>query len=380
MTQRIQILLAASLTAAACSASPAESSAGGAATTASLPLGAQLERSGYWTIETAPDSPPGPKAKKGPQNELGFYAELAGVSNAEAQKRLNEQQAIRPEFQRLIATLRSKERGNFTDAELVHRPDWSYRLYFKRSPEATLAKYTKNPRFEARAALYTSDELNRMARPWIERLSAERLVTGYGMNARRGTADVDMVVSRAEFDEIARRNGWGEPPDILNLKFDEGPVGPAVDPNVAAGVRIYPHGDRNLGLTHMAAISGRIVLRDGCLFVTGLDGKQQLAYFAREVGLGVDPAGYLSLHRRTAERRHLGRIGEMFTWAGPIAIDESAPMARQLREQCGDAPLMHVGIPDSTAMFNARWGLPRPAVPPPPPPSGHARAKPRAGD
>jgi hypothetical protein len=100
--------------------------------------------------------------------------------------------------------------------------------------------------------------------------------------------------------------------------------------------------------------------------VIGLDRSEKLAYFAREVGLGRDSQGYLSLHRRSAVPEHLGRIGEEFTWPGPIPIDESAPMVKQLRERCGNAPLMHVGIPNSTAMFNARWGLPRAAPPPPP--------------
>lgn len=110
---------------------------------------------------------------------------------------------------------------------------------------------------------------------------------------------------------------------------------------------------------------GRIVIRDGCFFVIGHDRSEKLAYFAREVGLGVDSQGYLALHRRTAERPHLGRIGEMFTWSGPIAIDETAPMVTELRDQCGNAPLMHVGIPESRAIVNARYCPPRGLVSPP---------------
>jgi hypothetical protein len=41
-------------------------------------------------------------------------------------------------------------------------------------------------------------------------------------------------------------------------------------------------------------------------------------------------------------------------------------MVSQLRARCGNAPLMHVGVPDSTAMFNARYGLTRRPAPPPP--------------
>lgn len=364
MIDRDRILLAGCLVAAACSASPAQPPNA----RIPLPVGAQAERSGFWTILTAPESPPGPRdPPRGYNNELTFYAQLAGVSNAEAAKRMKAQEAARPEFQRLTRTLRTKERGNYTAAELIHRPDWAYRIYFKRNPAATLAKYTKNPRFQARAARYTSAELERMSKPWIDRLNSERMTTGYGMNARHGTADIDMVVSRAEFEAIARRRGWGTPPDFINLKFAAAPVGNAVDPAVSRGVRIFAQGDRNLGATNQAALSGRIVLNDGCLRVVGFDGQEQLAYFAREVGIGRDSAGYLSLHARATPARHLGRIGEWFTWAGPIGIDESAPMVAELRQRCGNAPLMHVGVPDSTAMFKARYGLPR--TPPPPPPA-----------
>ena len=331
-----------------------------------VPVGGRVTTSGRLTVETAPNSPAPRRAAPGAGNGLTYYAELAGVSNQEAERRLAEQGLLRPAFMRLMQTIRTKERGNYTEAELVHRPDWAYVIYFKRAPAATLARYTKNPRFKARSAKYTRGELEQLTRPWIMRLNAERLTTGYGMNARHGTADVDMVVSAEEFAAIARAKGWGPVPDTLNLKFDTAPVGVAVDPRIAPGIRIFAQGDRNLGATNQAALGGRIVLRDGCFFVIGHQGSEQLAYFAREVGLGLDQQGYLALHRRTVERPHLGRIGESFTWAGPIGIDESAPMVGELRARCGKAPLMHVGVPDSSAMFNARYGLPRPSAPTPP--------------
>jgi hypothetical protein len=378
MSSVLRIAAAACL-AAACSG-PATSRMHDGGRSSVPPTGATVEPSGFWSIATASESPPGPSLKRGPQSEKTFYAELAGVSNAEAQRRLEAQQRIRPEFERLMTTIRTKEHGNYTDVELIHRPDWAYLIYFKRQPASTLAKYTKNPRFQARSAPYTEAELIRMTKPWIDRMTGERLFTGYGMNARHGTADIDMVVSESEFRDIARRNGWGAPPALLNLKFDSAPVGPAVDDNVVQGIRILPQNDRNLGMTNQAALSGRLVLRDGCLYLINFDRTENLAYFGREVGLGLDRQGYLSLHRRNSERTHLGRVGETFTWGGPIGIDEKAPMVKQLRAQCGSAPLVHVGVPESTAMFSARYGLPRgpreplvkpgavPKAPPPPPP------------
>jgi hypothetical protein len=319
----------------------------------------------YLTIEQAPASTPEPASPRPVQSKT-IYAEIAGVSNEEAQKRVEQQQAIRPEFERVARQLRLGEKGNYTDAELIHRPDWAYLFYFKRQPEQTLRKYSRNPRFKARPAPYTEAELRELSKAWIARLSSERLFTGYGINTRHGQLDVDMVVSEEEFAAIAARNGWGATPDYLRFRFGKAPTGPAVDPSVASGIRIFPQSDRDLGLHHQAGFSGRIVLRDGCFKVITFDGKEHLAYFPREAGLYRDPQGHLALRTRTDPARHLGRIGEEFSWAGPIAVAEDAPMVRELRAQCGTAPMMHVAIPESSAMFNARYGLPR--NPPPPPP------------
>lgn len=349
-------------TGCACSA-PAEATGPAVA-----PKGGRVEKSGFLTVEHAPPSPAAAPLRRGPQNEQTFYAQLAGVSNEEAARRLQQQDALRPEFERLLAKLRSNERGNFTEAELIHRPDWAFLLYFKRDPQGTLAKYTRNPRFQARPARYTEEELQQLSAPWIERLGKERLFTGYGLNARNGRAEIDMIVSEEEYSAIAARNGWAPVPDYIHLKFQGAPVGPAMDDAIARGIRIFPQSDRNLGITHQAALGGRIVLRDGCFYVVSPLGSEpaKLAYFPREVGLYADPQGYLALRTRTAAPRHLGRIGEQFTWAGPIDLPETAPMVKELRERCGNAPLMHVAIPESSAMFNARYGLPR--RPPPPPP------------
>ncbi|MEO7635949.1 MAG: hypothetical protein ABIS38_09935 [Sphingomicrobium sp.] len=239
-----------------------------------------------------------------------------------------------------------------------------------RSPKArpNPRDHRSNLRSIDRRSRVPRNQLQKLAQPWIDRFAGERLFTGYGLNARDGTADIDMVVSEKEFAAIAARRGWGRTPEFLRLRFDEAPIGPAVAVSIANGLRIFAHSDRNLGLHHQAALSGRIIVRDGCFRVAGFDGNQQLAYFPREVGVYVDPQGYLALRTRTAEPRHLGRIGEQFTWAGPIGIDEKSPMVAELRRQCGTAPLMHLAVPESSAVFNARYGLPRTPPPPPPPP------------
>jgi hypothetical protein len=321
-----------------------------------VPAGAKIEASGFATLESVPPSPfpdqlPPPQNR--PRNEAGFYAQMAGISDAEASKRMAEQAAARPEFERLLRTLRQRESSNFTAPRLIHKPDWAYVFYFKRDPEQTLAKYTSNPHFKAGQARYDGEELQAIAKPWVDRFSAHRLLGGHGSDDTFGEVHMDLVVSEPEFRAIAAREGWTVP-DAIRLQFSERVTGASVSPQVERLVRIFPQSDRALGATNMALISGRITLREGCFYVVAPNAPSKLAYFAREVGVGIDEQGYVSLRTRSPKPRHLGRVGEQFSWAGPIGISEDAPMVAELRKRCGNAPLMHVGVPDSSRLFEVR--------------------------
>lgn len=323
---------------------------------ATAPRGATVGPTGFATIDEVPPSPfpdrlPPPENR--PNEEAGYYARLAGISDSEARRRLAQQQAARPEFERLIGLLRTREKDNFTDARMVHKPGWAYVFYFKRAPEQTLAKYTRNPNFKAALARYSRQELRAIAQPWIERLSRHRLLGGHGTDATYGEVGVDLVVSEAEFRAIAKREGW-QLPAAIKLRFSEAVEGPALAAAVRPFVRIFAQSDRALGPTNQALLSGRIVLRDGCLYVTGPNQPDRLAYFAREVAIGLDDAGYMALATRGAVPRHLGRIGEPFSWGGPIGVSETLPMVAELRSRCGQAPLVHVGVPQSARLFNVR--------------------------
>lgn len=321
-----------------------------------LPTGAPVEPSGFATVRQAPPSPfperlPPPENRPG--SEAGYYAQLAGIPDAEARRRLAEQKAAQPQLERLLGTLREREKGNFTDARMVHRPGWAYVFYFKRNPQRTLAKYTRNPHFRAALARYGQTELEAIGKPWIERLGRLRLLGGYSTDATYGEVALDLVVSEAEYRAVAEREGWRLHPAI-NLRFSDAVEGPAAAAPVAALIRIFPQSDRALGATNQALLGGRIELRDGCLWVTGPNRPDRLAYFGREVAIGLDDQGYLALRTRGPAPHHLGRIGEPFSWGGPIGTSETMPMVAQLRARCGDAPLEHVGIPQSARLFNIR--------------------------
>src|SRR5215203_1347441 len=81
-----------------------------AAPAPAIPTGARLEPSGFASIDVAPVTPAQkPKRDDRPQGEAGFYALDNGISQAEAMKRIDAQNALRPEFERLLATLRARE-------------------------------------------------------------------------------------------------------------------------------------------------------------------------------------------------------------------------------------------------------------------------------
>ncbi len=330
----------------------------GAVVEAWVPTGAKIEPSGFATIETASPAPvtPNPPATDRPKDERSYYARLANVSETEAAKRLAEQEKSRPQFERLLRTLRAREAGNFTDARMIHTPDWAYVFYFKRDPERTLARHTRYPHFKAGQARFSTAELDAIAKPWVTRFNAERLLTGFGTDATYGEVRMDLVVSEAEYKAIAARQGWGPLPEPIKLEFAKGAAGTPVAREVAPLVRIFPHSDRALGITNQALLGGRIVLRDGCLWVTGPAKPDRLAYFPREFGLGVDGENYLAIVARDGSGKIVGRIGEEFNWGGPIGLAPDAPMVAELRAACGNAPIEHVGMLSSAAAFRSRYG------------------------
>lgn len=324
--------------------------ASGAAAAVPVPTGAKIEPSGFATIERAPPVPypdEPPPAESWPGEER-WYAQVHGLSAAEVHRRQLEQQALRPEFERLIALLRVREAGNFVAPRVVLKPDWAYVLYFRRDPEATLRKYTSHPRIRAAIAPYSREELETLARPWVDRLVARKLASGWNGDASYGVAEIKIGVTQEEYREIAAREGWGPLPDAVALQFSAPLHHPRVEERARPFLRIFAQNSRSTTFQPERGSIGRITMRGGCLY-----SGNALAYFHRETGIGIDEQGYLALtDRRTGKSK--GRIGEWFTWAGPNRFSEGMPMVRELRQRCGNAPIDYVGNPESTAHFRVR--------------------------
>ncbi|MDQ3039699.1 MAG: hypothetical protein M3R16_07880 [Pseudomonadota bacterium] len=324
-------------------------------------MDAHIEPSGYATILQAP-SPAYPEDPPPPDNrpvggEAAWYARDQNIPETEARKRLADQEALQPEFERLLATLRKQEAGNFTAPRMVHAPDWAYELHFKREPAATLARYTRHPRFRAALAPYTRAELDGLIQPWAARFQKAGILSGYGSDETLGTAEFILTLTRAEYERMAAREGW-RLPDAIKLAFAPELQGAVVDPKAVPLVRLFPQSDRAAGIVLASATSGRIVLQDGCFRVLRPNQPPALAYFAKEAGLGLDEQGYLALRERSPKppspQSNLGRIGEVFVWGGYGAVTEDMAMVAELRKRCGAGPITHVGNPTSLHHFRVR--------------------------
>jgi hypothetical protein len=321
-----------------------------------LPKGATMV--GKTPFATIFRVPPSPTDDVQPQRQnyrtvSEWYAQEEGLPLEEAKERLSEQMGIQPIFERLQERLRKHEPDNYVSARLVHQPDWAYVLYFKRDPEATLRKYHVNPRFKAARAAYTEAELKTLVDPWLKRFAGKRIGSGYFPFAAEGRAEIMMTITAAEYRAIAARDGWGDVPPPLQLSFAKDLPFPRIDPLIAPLLRGFASESQATGLQMQRGESGRVILDDGCLRLAAKSGKKgPLVVFHRETGIGFDAQGYLAtIDRQTGNAT--GRIGEMWSWAGPNPGEEFDGLA-ELKAACGDGPIANVGNPESEARFKAR--------------------------
>lgn len=324
-------------------------------TATAAPPGAVVRKSGYATITRVPPSPTGDVVSQRPtyNGPIEFYAQEEGLTIAEARQRISEQMGFVPIFERLQERLRRLEPDNYISARINHQPDWHYVLFFKRDPEATLRRYSVNSRFKAARAGYTEAELKALATPWLKRFADAGIADVFGMDATAGRVSITIPITAAAYQAIAAQKGWGAVPAPINLHFAADHEVSRVDPRVAPLLRGFASGSRATTRQMEAGFSGRVILDDGCLRLESKGkAKGPLAVFHRETGIGLDAQGYLAtIDRRTGKAT--GRIGEMWSWAGPNPATEFDGLA-ELKASCGDGPIFNVGNPESEARFKKR--------------------------
>ena len=263
-----------------------------------VPTGARIEKSGFATILGASPSPTGDVVSQRPtyDSPVEWYAQEEGLTIAEAGKRLSEQWAFQPIFERLEERLRRLEPENYISARVNHRPDWSYTLYFKRDPEATLRRYSVNPRFKAAKGTITLAEAQAMTADWGQRF-AKAKIGGAMMFPFEDRVEMTVPVTEREFRVIAAREKWGELPPAIRLSFARELAVSRVDPRVARYLRGFASESLATTLQMERGDSGRVVLDNGCLrLATTNKAKGPLVVFHQETGIGIDAQGLSLIH------------------------------------------------------------------------------------
>lgn len=233
-------------------------------------------------------------------------------------------------------------------------------------------------------ALHTSDEIERPASAapppdagavgdlWVRRLEQHGALMGAG-RAGKGERDpismIDTLLTAEEFDAWVARNGW-QVPSHITWRFQQVLDHPRLPAALTGAVHLWPAEQRRTGWQLLAAFTGHIFLRDGCVYVTqpGVEGES-LAWFHAETGLGRDGEDYFTLVNRVTGET-MARLGEEMQWAGPNHVDQDKPEVLALKAACGDLPVVAVGNPEALERIYVRYPHLRTLqIPPPPPPT-----------
>ena len=186
---------------------------------------------------------------------------------------------------------------------------------------------------------------------WLERLRERNGLEGisYSGNGQDGPVQyIATTLTAREFDQWVAANGWTAPTHI-EFRFQDELHRPAVSESAKSRIRIWPTIMVRTGMQHMAALYGKVYVKDGCFRVKGRDGSDKLALFLAETGLDVDGEGFLILiNRFTGET--MARVGEEMVWAGPNGSPDAETAAR-IHEACGPGAITEVGNPESEERF-----------------------------
>lgn len=330
-----------------------------------LPPGARIEPSGYATILKAPPVPfsvphtrpsgweaPLPRGEKRlPTDDVEILQHRweRSTSLEQARAEVMQVRSDAAEAQTLAARLNAAEPHNFVRMRLRHAPRRAWAFAFKRDPEGTLRRHSSNARFLAEHAPFTDAELEALRSTWMPRLAPH--VTTASTDIESGQMIFGMALSEDEFRAMPKFRNFAAPPG-LRLEFPEEPGLPRITPDAEPFVRIFPLRRDFPGIILTGGSLGRIVLRDGCLFL-----GDRLVRLNRTMGLFRDPQGYLALRDRADPARPYARIGEDMVWSGPSSAPVDDETRAALRHHCGDYPLADIHSPTSARAWRRRAGI-----------------------
>lgn len=295
---------------------------------------------GFATILSAPaSSPPRPTAA-GPEG-AGRGAGAMG----------NPDEASTRAAMALDQRLRAAGEPDYVGYRIVRDPTPRFAFQFRRDAAVALARHSRDPRFVAVDGGLPRAELQPLFDEWWARLEPHRVLGGGSVMEFDGDVRFDMTIDRAGFDVLAAREGWVIP-ERLKLNFPPPPNARSVDPAVADQIRIFAREDRKPAVVPQAALSGRLILRDGCFRLQDHgEGGEPLVLFGRDVELRRDAEGHLIVADPEGRR---ARVGERVIWSGPRGAHPDDAGIHALRAACGTDSVVAVGEPESAAVFEAR--------------------------
>jgi hypothetical protein len=259
----------------------------------------------------------------------------------------------------LLRRIKQGEMGNFGGIEWrwTDRPDngglgrLTGVAFFLRSPTESLARYTRDPLFQAGKGEFARTDQERVAEDWARRIGWSAATAGYG---NMTVPELHITISRAEFEAQIQRNGWRLPVN-LKLRFDPRaePDLPAVAPDLAPLVRAFVHEPRISGPKPDIATFDVVVLRDGCFYIDAPGEEDPLVEFPFGVGVHRDAEGHFAFRLRyAAEKRRFGRVGTRLQ-LGHRSEPRLAPP--ELKRACGADTIVTVTSVDQAAGYGAGW-------------------------
>lgn len=250
----------------------------------------------------------------------------------------------------LNARLRAEGGPDYVGYRIVRDPRPRVAFHFRRDASAALARFTADPRFVAVNGGVPPAELEPLFEEWRARFEPHRIWGGGAVMEFEGEVRFEMTVDQAAFRAIAAREGWVVP-ERLRLNFPAVQNPRPVDPALASRVRVLARQDRADAAVNQAALSGRLILRDGCFRMQQADGSEPLVLFGRDAELGLDATGHLAVSDRRMGTT--ARVGERVIWSGPRGVNPRDQGVQALRRACGDDSIVAVGEPSGAARFEA---------------------------
>lgn len=299
-----------------------------------IPKGAILEPSGFATIRDAPPAPftptaPGAPPPPTPDQVAGQrqFARAAAFQNS-----------VMAEVMALTARLRREEAGNFVSVYYDNEGEPKVVFQFLRDGPATLARYSRHPRFVGITVRFSEAQLMAAGDFMWRTFGPDRVIESTGIG--RNTVTVRVSVPEAEFRALVARKGVTIPEGVELEFMAERPaaaLNPPLPRDIFSLVRIFPRDDRPLGMLHSINSTAKVELRDGCFRIADRDGA--LVLFPLGARLFIDSEGYLAFG---AERPGYGRVGETLIFPGSIAEVTAPELVGPIHAACGPGRVLKI--------------------------------------